>query len=190
LHVTLRLVAGLPVLRRRGAFKAVRAAIQRGRREGFAVVHFSVMTNHVHLIVEANDKRALSRGMQGLKISIAKRLNHVWGKRKGAVFSERYHAREISTPTQARNTLLYVLSNARKHAAERGASLPTRWVDPFSSARQFDGWRQHVRLEPGVVAPPASWLLRIGWMRGRVGIDAHVVPSGPAPWPLSRTLRW
>ena len=115
-----------------------------------------------------------------MKISIAKRLNHLWGQRKGTVFSERYHAREISTPTQARNALLYVLSNARKHAAERGARLPTRWVDPFSSARQFDGWMQPVRSEPGVVTPPASWLLRIGWRR-RGSIDAHAVPSGPAP---------
>jgi putative transposase len=179
LHVTLRLLAGLPVLRRRVAFKAVRTAIRGAHRERFAVVHFCVMTNHVHLIVEAQDEDALARGMQGLKISIAKRLNHLW-RRRGAVFSERYHSRELSTPMQTRNTLLYVLSNARKHAAQRGVKLPARWVDPFSSARQFDGWRQSVRLEPGVVAPPACWLLRIGWRRRGV-IDAHAVPSGPAP---------
>jgi REP element-mobilizing transposase RayT len=157
----------------------VRTAIKGAHRERFAVVHFSVMTNHVHLIAEAQDKHALARGMQGLKISIAKRLNHLWGRR-GAVFSERYHAREVSTPTQARNTLLYVLSNARKHAAQRGERLPTRWVDPFSSARQFDGWRQGVRVEPGVVAPAGCWLLRSGWRR-RGALDAHAVPLGPAP---------
>jgi REP element-mobilizing transposase RayT len=178
--VTLRFVAGLPVLRRREAFQAARRAIQRAHREHFAVVHFSVMTNHMHLIVEAIDRHALSRGMQGLKISIAKRLNHLWGRRKGAVFSERYHAREISTPTQARNTLLYVLSNARKHAAERREKMPTRWVDPYSSARQFDGWRQDVRLEPGVVTPPGCWLLQSGWRR-QGELDAHAVPLGPAP---------
>jgi 2-keto-4-pentenoate hydratase/2-oxohepta-3-ene-1,7-dioic acid hydratase in catechol pathway len=138
------------------------------------------MTNHVHLIVEANDKVELARRMQGLKISIAKRLNKVWGRRRGTVFSERYHAQEIATPTQARNTLLYVLSNARKHAAERGERMPARWVDPYSSARQFDGWRQNVRPEPGVVVPAGTWLLRSGWWR-RGPIDAHAVPTGPAP---------
>jgi REP element-mobilizing transposase RayT len=173
-------VAGLPVLRRREAFKAVRRAIRQAHREDFAVVHFAVMTNHVHLIVEAQDRHALARGMQGLKISIAKRLNHLWG-RKGTPFTERYHAREIATPTQARNTLQYVLCNARKHAAQRGERLPARWVDPFSSARQFDGWRQSVRLEPGVVAPAGCWLLRAGWRRRGENIDAHTVPSGPAP---------
>lgn len=30
------------------------------------LVHFSVQSNHIHLIVEAQETRALSRGMQGL----------------------------------------------------------------------------------------------------------------------------
>jgi putative transposase len=179
LHVTLRLLAGLPRLRKGREFKALRSAIANARREGFGVVHFSVMTNHVHLIVEADDKRWLARGMQGLEISIAKRLNRIWDRR-GTPFSERYHAREIATPTQARNALLYVLSNARKHAAERGERMPSRWVDPYSSARQFDGWRQHVRLEPGVVAPAACWLLTTAWRR-RGPIDAHAVPASRPP---------
>lgn len=137
------------------------------------------MSNHVHLIVEAHDKIRLSRGMQGFKISVAKRLNAIW-KRKGTPFGERYHATEIATPKQARHTLLYVLSNARKHAAQRGQTLPARWVDPFSSARQFHGWKQSVRIETGVAAPPSTWLLHTGWRR-HGELDAHAVPSGPAP---------
>ena len=86
----------------------------------------------------------------------------------------------IGTPTQARNTLLYVLNNARKHAAERGRRMPKRWVDPCSSARQLDGWRQNVRPEAGVVVPARTWLLREGWRR-RGLLDAHAVPTGPAP---------
>ena len=35
-------------------------------RFGFRLVHYAVMGNHVHLIVEAPDRRALWRGMQGL----------------------------------------------------------------------------------------------------------------------------
>jgi REP element-mobilizing transposase RayT len=179
LHVTVRLLGGLPTLRRRKEFSVIRTAIARARNEWFAIVHFSVMRNHIHLIVEAHDKHALARGMQGLKIAIAKRLNFLW-QRKGSPFSERYHVRELATPTQVRNTLTYVLCNARKHAAERGERLPTRWVDPYSSARQFDGWRQNVRPEAGVVVPAACWLLRTGWRR-RGPIDAHAIPAGPAP---------
>lgn len=175
----MRFLAGLPALRRGREFRAIRSAIAAARRVGFAVVHFSVMTNHVHLIVEAHDVRELSRGMQGLKISITKRLNRIWGRR-GTAFSERYHACELATPTQTRNTLVYVLNNARKHAAERGRTLPRRWVDPYSSARQFDGWRQQVRVEPGVVVPAATWLLRAGWRR-RGLLDAHAIPTKGPP---------
>jgi putative transposase len=180
LHVTVRVLAGLPPIRRARELRAIRSAIAMVQRAGFAVIHFAVMSNHVHLVVEAHDRRHLSRGMQGLKISIAKRLNRIWGRRRGSIFGERYHATELATPTQVRNTLLYVLGNARKHAAERGRSLPRRWVDPYSSARQFDGWRQPVRLERGVVAAPATWLLRTGWRR-RGLLDAHAIPTKAPP---------
>lgn len=141
----------------------------------FRIVHFSVLTNHLHLVVEADERRALSRGVQGLKIRLTRRLNRLWD-RKGTIFSERYHDRAISTPKQARTVLLYVVGNFRKHAAQAGRVLRPRWVDPFSSARQLDGWQQNVRLEPGVVAAPQSWLLRIGWKRHGL-LDAHAIPS-------------
>lgn len=46
LHVTIRVVAGLPSLRKGKEFRAVRRAIELARREDFAVVHFCVMSNH------------------------------------------------------------------------------------------------------------------------------------------------
>ena len=39
------------------------------------IIEFSVQGNHLHLIVEAENSDALSRGMQGLAIRIAKALN-------------------------------------------------------------------------------------------------------------------
>jgi hypothetical protein len=67
-HVTLRLVEGLPSLRRIRTVRWIRRCIQLAHKERFGVVQFSVMKNHLHLIVEAQDKRALSRGMQGLTV--------------------------------------------------------------------------------------------------------------------------
>jgi hypothetical protein len=84
--------------------------------------------------------------------------------------------RQIATPKQARAVLLYVVGNFRKHAARAGRILHPRWVDPFSSARQLDGWNQPVRLEPGVVASPKTWMLRTGWRRHGL-LDAHAIPS-------------
>jgi putative transposase len=177
LHVTLRLRGGLPRLRRRDPFSRITAAIRGAHKADFRIVHFSVLDTHVHLVVEADHRRALSRGIQGLKIRMTRRLNRLWCT-KGTIFAERYHDQEVSTPKQARAVLLYVVGNFRKHAAQAGRILRPRWVDPFSSARQLDGWNQPVRLEPGVVAAPKTWLLRVAWRRHGL-LDAHAIPSRP-----------
>jgi hypothetical protein len=78
----------------------------------------------------------------------------------------------------ARAVLLYVVGNLCKHAAQAGRILRPRWVNPFSSVRQLDGWNHPVRLEPGVVAGPRSWLLRVGWRRHGL-LDAHAIPIRP-----------
>jgi hypothetical protein len=63
--------------------------------------------------------------MQGLKISIAKRLNRIWG-RGGSVFVERYHVREIATPRQARH-------RSRERGRSHGNELfRRRLVNDFS----------------------------------------------------------
>lgn len=164
-HVTLRLVSGLDGLRGRDSYLVVREALRAGRaRDGFRLVQFSVMSNHLHLICEGADRVGLARGVQGLKIRIARALNRLW-TRGGAVFSGRYHAHALKTPREVRNALAYVLLNARKHA---GAASLTNRVDFCSSAVEFDGWCREVVCSGaalGVVSPAESWLLRVGWKR-------------------------
>ena len=85
-HVTMKLLAGLPSLRGHRAFAVVSKSFAGVReREGFRLVHFSAQSNHLHLICEARDRRELSRGMQSLAIRIAKNLNRLW-KRAGKLF--------------------------------------------------------------------------------------------------------
>jgi putative transposase len=172
---------GLPRLRKARAFHALRRSIAAGHKKGFSVAQYSVMGTHMHMIVEARDRGALSRGIQGLKVRMAKALNRVW-KRGGTVFPERYHARQLRTPAQTRNALAYVLCNKRKHAKQQGRTYQARWVDPFSSARQFDGWSKNVRQheDGGTVRPPGTWLLRTGW-RKRGLIDPATIPSQGPP---------
>ncbi len=70
-----------------------------------------------------------------------------------------------------RNALAYVLNNSRKHAAQRGKKLARRWLDPYSSAAQLDGWKGgYTELDfrdvgPPVGRAPQTWLLRVGWRR-------------------------
>jgi REP element-mobilizing transposase RayT len=181
-HVTLRLVEGVPSLRRRKPVNYVRRCIQLAHKDRFRVVEFSVQSNHVHLIVEAEDARALSRGMQGLKIRIAKRLNALFGRR-GTPFTDRYHAVPITSLRQARLCIGYVLGNARKHAAQRGHYVARNWVDPFSSAPTFRGWActtvtSDGATKPGVTRRAQFWLLRTACTRYGP-LDPNAVP-GPA----------
>jgi putative transposase len=80
---------------------------------GMQVVHFSVQGNHLHLIVEAEGREALSTSMKGVAIA----LNRSIGRRE-TVFADRYHARVLASPRDVANTLRYVLQNYRKHARE------------------------------------------------------------------------
>src|SRR5262245_2747607 len=147
-HVTLSVRSHVSTLRNGKMFRALeRAFVQGCDRFSFRLTHYSVQTNHMHLLVEASDATALSRGMQGLAIRMAKAVNRVLGA-KGKVFADRYHARALKTPREVRRALAYVLLNARRHHAKRGDAVwPT---DPCSSARHFDGWRS----EPPVGITP------------------------------------
>jgi REP element-mobilizing transposase RayT len=181
-HVTLRLVEGMPSLRRIRTVRWIRRCIQLGHKDRFRVVQFSVMKNHLHLIVEAQDRRALSRGMQGLTVRFTKRLNRLFG-RKGTMFRERYHARQLRTPREVRWGLNYVLGNARRHAWQGHRKLARDWVDPFSSAPEFTDWTVQPwtdACELGEVAtrPAQFWLLTTGWQRSGP-LDPNAIP-GPA----------
>ncbi|MEQ9496145.1 MAG: hypothetical protein RIT81_04780, partial [Deltaproteobacteria bacterium] len=80
---------------------------------------------------------ALEAGAEGLKVRVARALNRVAG-RCGTVFSDRYHAHALRSPSQTRNALAYVLNNFRKHEAQRGRRLAPGFIDPCSSAAAFD----------------------------------------------------
>jgi REP element-mobilizing transposase RayT len=158
---------------------AIRAALAAGRgRNGLRVSDYSVQRDHLHLVVEADDTAALSRGMQGLAVRLARALNRAWGTR-GRVFGDRFHARVLRSPREVRHALAYVLNNARKHAAQRGIALRRGWLDPCSSAPAFEGWRGlRPRREAAALgcAEPRSWLRRVGWARNGP-LDPWATPS-------------
>ena len=169
LHVTARLRAGLPSLRRHRTYRVLEPVLAAGsERFGFRLVEYSVQTNHLHLIVEAKDRRALARGMQGLLVRVARALNRRW-QRRGSVFADRYHDRVLRTPREVRNALAYVLNNARRH----GVRLAHGAVDPFSTGGAFGGWRRRVARLVRHLPGAHSWLLAIGWKRhGPLDVDA------------------
>jgi hypothetical protein len=192
LHVVMRVAPAVGSLRRRRLYKAMRdATITAALRERFRIVHISLQKTHVHLLVEAEHKGALGRGMQGFTISAARHINTALRigarRRRGPVFADRYHVEVIETPTQARHALRYVVNNWRHHGEDREGLASTWLVDPFSSGISFPDWAElqdqplmwpiRETYDPLVVRRPATWLLREGWLRAGGPFSAREVPS-------------
>jgi REP element-mobilizing transposase RayT len=190
LHVTLRLEAGLPSLRKKEVFRALCHAVKLARQQGLRIAHFAILSNHVHLIVEPQGA-AISKALQSFGISLGKRINAL-AQRKGRVFRERYHFEILATPTQVKNALNYVLTNEARH---RGSGVQVK-LDPFSSATAFKDWKRLTRsveflpttwpdsaIEAWlseILSPPRSWLLTQGWQRARALTHPNLRPAPPS----------
>jgi putative transposase len=181
-HVTMRLVRGLRSLRNKDTYAIVKKAIElASKRPGFAVVHYSVQRDHLHLLIEAGGNGALSRGIQSLTVRVARNLNKLL-RRKGAVFADRYHLHILRSPREIHHALAYVLNNTRRHARKQGIELASDFVDPISSAWTFDGWSNFPAhpnpygFTPPDLPRPKSWLLRKGWRRHGL-LDIRRVPG-------------
>ncbi|TMQ13688.1 MAG: hypothetical protein E6J91_17665 [Deltaproteobacteria bacterium] len=180
LHVGMRVVSAV------GNPATITAAL----RERFRIVHVSIQRTHVHMLVEAENTKALARGMQGFQISAARHINTMLGsskrRRRGQVFADRYHVEVITSPRRAYHALKYVLCNWRRHKEDQQGLARTWLVDPFSSGISFPDWKElqdkdlewsiRETYDPLLVSPPKTWLLREAWKR-HGSISARDVPS-------------
>jgi hypothetical protein len=162
----------LPSIRSQSIVIEMEKSLQAASTQRYRVVHYSLQADHVHLVVEAVDRVALSRGTQGLAIRLARAFNRAL-KRHGKVWGDRFFARDLSSPREVRAGIVYVLMNHRKHAppGRQPAAL-----DAYSSAAWFDGWssraspyvvrlRAHLPSRAIPVVRPRTWLGRRGWRR-------------------------
>ena len=153
----MRTVGSVGGMRRQRVVSAIEEAFRHARiRFGMRIVHYSIQGNHLHIIVEAEDRESLAKGMQGLAIRIAKTLNRLFN-RSGQVWADRYHSHVLRTRREVANALRYVLGNFARHASRWGNQV-TRFADAFSSVR-FLGLAE----KDAPVAPPRTWLLTVGW---------------------------
>jgi hypothetical protein len=167
--VTLRASLNVPSLRDERLFGSVRASLAAASSGSFRVCEFSIQTDHLHLIVEADGAQTFRHGVRGLIVRLEKAINRALG-RCGRVWGDRYHVRLLRTPREVRNALVYVLNNWRKHL--RGVV----GLDPRSSAAWFAGWTKQSRTAGASPMPsPRTWLARIGWRRHGL-IDPHESP--------------
>lgn len=193
IHVTIRVAKDIASLRGFEAYQAVREAmVTTYARNIIRIIHLSIQGTHIHLLIESANRTTLARGMQGFEIAAAKRLNAAVSKRRrtkrrGMVFTDRYHAVIIRSPRQARSCLAYVLNNWRRHG-EHKARYAAAWsVDPFSTAPSFVGfkdidassiaWPKTYRPLPTAAA--RTWLLKEGWREH--GLLRSTETPGPLP---------
>jgi hypothetical protein len=153
------------MLGRSGA-SAWSSSVSRTRSDasGCASSNFTVLENHLHLIVEADSTVELSRWMQGLGVRIARALNCLTRRRGRS--SPTTTTGVLKAGTELVNAIAYVLGNAH-HYGERGS-------DRFSSAAYDPGRRERVPSHP------CAWLFPHGWRRARR------VP----PWLATVAPRW
>jgi REP element-mobilizing transposase RayT len=176
-HVTLKVREGLRSLRDGRIVRALQATLREACDQGdFRVVEFSIQGDHLHLLVEAADRKALGCGMKSIGARVARAVNRVFG-RSGPVLRDRYHLHVLRTPLEVKRALSYVLNNARKHLGARAPRLGR--VDPASSGPWFEGWHEGIvalARSPAPVARAATWLLRVGWRRHGL-LDSSEVPG-------------
>ena len=177
-HVTLRRIKDVPSFRLAPLHDVIVEGIRDTQSDSFRIVHYSIQSNHIHMIVEAADGR-LELGLRGFTVRIARRLNARVLERRGPIWECRYHRHDLRTPREVRHALVYVLANGVKHGeVERGN------LDPCSSGRWFDGWISGLprSSEDTPVRPAETWLLRTGWTKVFPG---YLLPS-EAPKALAK----
>jgi REP element-mobilizing transposase RayT len=173
LLITLKLKKGLKGFRTRKMKAKFEECGRESKKFGFHVLQFSLLLNHIHVLIEAKNNEALSKGMKSLGGRMGKALRAEIGG-KGSVFNGRYHLRVLNNPTQTKNAMAYVLLNHSNHEKE----VPR--IDFYSSARHFFEWKALVGRKwsmrfaagylepqplPEYLSPPKSWLAKEGWKR-------------------------
>ncbi|MGE4133609.1 MAG: hypothetical protein AB7F86_18375 [Bdellovibrionales bacterium] len=187
LHLTWKLRKDTVNLRCNDVLKVFKLATARAKGYGLRVLHFSLQSNHLHLLVECKDNEALKRGTKSLASGLGKGIRKLVGGR-GRVFVGRFDLKVLVNPTTVRNAMAYVLQNYSKHGnllnhVDRYSSAPffTQWrlllgrnVGPlledidstFTTGAKLN--RNSIQRLPHFLSPPQSWLAREGWMRARL----------------------
>ncbi|MEM7515878.1 MAG: hypothetical protein AAF368_03000 [Planctomycetota bacterium] len=155
-----RFRSGLPTLRKATAHEVLVDMLCEHRKElevfGVRVLHYGVRKDQVLYVVEGDDRDVLSRGLQGIGVSLSRRLNRLF-RRKGAIYSDRYEERNLENPEALRAAYVQLFCHGRSKGTE---------PDVYSSGDYFDGWADYEPYEIDEEAPislPKSALAKRGW---------------------------
>lgn len=156
LHINFKVSA---FIRNKVCLRILKRAILNARQKGLRIRHYSLQSNHIHLIVEADDNSILESGMRSLTVTFAK------GLRLGKVQKERYHLHVLKSLREVRNAVHYVWFNEEKHR-----KLKKAFVSPYSSlqfVRDLKSLAKTMKMtivaakpQNNFLDPADSWLLK------------------------------
>ena len=106
-------------------------------RADFRIIHLAIAASRIELVVEADDKLALARGMQGFQVSAAKTINRL-ARRRGTVFPDRYRMRILRTRVEVR-AVVGGLAVTRTNAWPHTWLLRVELLGRRSSAQRYRG---------------------------------------------------
>ena len=160
-HVFWKLKPGVKSVREPEVLRVLEPAFWTGKeKSGFRLIAWSLQETHIHLIVEGESTEEVARGIQGLGVSLTKRLNKLWDRvGEGSVFRDRHEKVPLKTFAHRRRAVPYVLSNALRH----GRMIPNGEPDRYSSAPWWPWCNQEFRRP--LRSPPVAksrYLLREG----------------------------
>lgn len=129
MHITQRLQAGLPSLRRGWVRELFRSLLNGAAERGVRTVAFAILGNHIHWVVVPRTRAALGDAARYVFAGLARGLNKAW-QRRGRVFSERFYSRVGRSVRDAFHLINYVLRNP----VAAGISVARNAIDPFVGA--------------------------------------------------------
>lgn len=184
LHVTIRLRDGLPNMRTRRGAQIIKNAIVGAQNCGVRILHFALLSNHIHLIIEPRGAEIFFNAMKSLTSRLgihirrwaATRVTKKLDALGFGLFRGRYDVQVIKTPQQMKHALKYVLLNPAKHFKK------APYLDMFTSGVVFTNWKKLIGYElPATskfkllenklrdfLASPTLWLSDVGWMKAKV----------------------
>lgn len=125
----------LPILKR---------GILNSRKKGLRILHYSVQSNHIHFIIEADNNEILSNGMRSLTVTLVKGID------KGKIQLDYYHLHILRSRMETWNAVRYVVFNEQKHTGQRK-------IDSYSSVSKILKLKFDYCVTP--LDNPKSWLL-------------------------------
>ena len=173
IHITLKLVERMPNLRSPSFLRRFNHAVRSAKEFGLRVQHFTIESNHIHMIAECNSGEELASSMKSLVGRLANVIRRAIKLGRLKVFRSRYHAHVLKTPTEMKYALRYVLFNASHHrkTALRPDQYSTVWL--FEKVKELVGitftqrppeWLNDLKQ---TLSEPRSWLQSKGWLRTR-----------------------